>query len=241
MYRILLVDDESIILSGLQSMLKWEEHGCIVAGTARNGEQALAFIRQSRPDIVICDISMPLLSGLELLSRCAAEFPEIVFVMLTNYEDFGMARESLRNRAVDYLLKIDLDEDKLARSVDQAVKECAKRRKLARSAPEPFDQAVPSDVIRGHATALLTGEGESADQAIAGLEKRGAAKHCAVAELNLDPSRIPNIGTFTSGEKERLFSFHHKIVEDMAQTLFSRTGYVILHNFGGGGVFSCGI
>lgn len=96
MYRVLLADDEPIILSGLQSMIHWEEHGCTVVGSARNGEQALELIRQCSPDIVICDINMPILTGLELLSRCAKDYPALVFIMLTNYEDFGMAQPCSR-------------------------------------------------------------------------------------------------------------------------------------------------
>lgn len=223
-YRILLADDEPIILSGLQSMLRWEEYGCAVAGTARNGEQALEFIRQYRPDIVICDINMPLLTGLELLGRCAEEIPETVFVMLTNYENFDMARESMRNRAVDYLLKIDLDEQKLAQSVERAVGECEKRGRLART--EPPEGAIPADAIRRYVAELLTGEDSEA--AAAGLKTQGVADACAVAELIMDPSSIPNIATFTPEERERLFTFHHRLVEDLAQKLFHGVGHVVL-------------
>lgn len=227
MYRILLVDDEPIILSGLQSMLRWEEHDCTVAGSARNGEQALTLIRQNPPDIVICDINMPILSGLELLARCTEEFPALVFIMLTNHEDFDMARESLRCRAVDYLLKIDLDEQKLGQSVREAIRECEKRGRLARDSISAGTE-MPTDIIREHVTALLRAEGEDADQAVTRLEKRGAADRCAVAELVLDPSHIPNIAIFTAEERERLFTFHHKLLEDMAQKLFYHVGYVIV-------------
>ena len=93
-------------------MLRWERLDCSVCGTARNGRQALELVEARRPDIVICDIDMPLLTGLEVLETCAERFPEVVFVMLTNHQDFHMAQQSLRGRAVDYLLKIDLDEEK---------------------------------------------------------------------------------------------------------------------------------
>ena len=73
MYRVLLVDDEAIILSGLQSLLKWDDYHCSVVGTARNGQQGWVCIQQYHPDIVICDINLPVMSGMELLQRCAAE------------------------------------------------------------------------------------------------------------------------------------------------------------------------
>ncbi len=236
MYRILLVDDEPIILSGLQSMLRWEEYGCTVVGTARNGSQAMELIRRQTPDIVICDINMPVLTGLELLTQCSGEFPALVFIMLTNYEDFGMARESLRNRAVDYLLKIDLDDEKLAHSLQLAIQEHEKRRKLyaapASAGPEaPSDDPLPSQVR----LLLSPSSGEGAQRAAAFLAGRGMASHCAAALLVLDPARIPNIGGFSPEEKARLFQFHQQLAQDMAQKLFSGVGYLMLPPAPGGG------
>ena len=227
MYRILLADDEPIILSGLQSMLRWEDYGCTVVGGARNGEQALAQIREYAPDIVICDINMPILSGLEVLGRCAEEYPEIVFIMLTNHENFDMAREALRNQAVDYLLKIDLDEQKLARSVLLAIEVRVKRGKLAQTGVSR-EEVSPSDIIKKYVCALLGNGDEDPELAAVGLEKRGAADRALAAELVMDPSRIPNIAVFTAEERERLFTFHHKLAEDLAQKIFYNTGHVIL-------------
>lgn len=229
MYRILLVDDEPIILSGLQSMLRWEDYGCTVVGGARNGEQALAQISEYNPDIVICDINMPILSGLEVLGRCAQEFPEVVFIMLTNHEDFDMAREALRNQAVDYLLKIDLDEQKLARSVLLAIEERVKRGKLAQTGVSR-EKVSPTDMIKKYVSDLLGGGDEDEDPELAavGLEKRGAADRVLSVELVMDPSRIPNIAVFTAQERERLFTFHHKLTEDLVQKMFYNTGHVFI-------------
>lgn len=228
MYRILFADDEPIILSGLQSMLRWEQLDCTVAGTVRNGKQALDFITQNHPDIVICDIKMPLLSGLELISACADLYPEIVFIMLTNHQDFHMAQQSLRSRAVDYLLKIDLDEKKLSQSVKLAIDECEKRRKLLRvSSPAP-PEVSPDAVILRHVSVLLSGGGEeSMEQAVANLARHGADHRCAVSLLTMNPKRIPNIGAFTPEERTRLFSFHRNLVEDVAQKIFREQPYAI--------------
>jgi len=229
MYRILLADDEPIILSGLRSMLDWGKLGCTVAGTVRNGKQALEFISRQRPDIVICDIKMPLISGLELLSACADQYPEIVFIMLTNHQDFHMVQQSLRSRAADYLLKIDLDEEKLAHSMEMAIAECEKRRKLFRDFPAGSRlESVPNSAIMRHVSVLLSANGEeSARRAIAGLKRQAAADNCAAALLFMDPSRIPNIAVFTQEEKARLFNFHRNLVEDVAQKLFRDQPYVM--------------
>lgn len=69
MYQVLLVDDEPIILSGIKFLINWEMFDCNIVGTARNGQQALEAFDKLHPDIVICDISMPVLSGIEVLKK----------------------------------------------------------------------------------------------------------------------------------------------------------------------------
>ncbi len=192
MYRVLLADDEPIILSGLQSMLDWERQGCTVCGAARDGQQALELVEIRRPDIVICDITMPRLTGLELLEACAQQYPQLVFVMLTNHQDFHMAQQSLRGRAVDYLLKIDLDEEKLAHSLRLAIDECEKRRRLC--APSlPRQAGTLAEAAARHAAVLLSPEGGyGAERAIAALEGLGAAHRCAAA-IGITPNYLSSL------------------------------------------------
>ena len=228
MYRVLLADDEPIILSGLQSMLSWERLDCAVCGTARNGQQALELVESRRPDIVICDINMPLLTGLELLETCARRWPDIVFIMLTNHQDFHMAQQSLRGRAVDYLLKIELDEEKLERSMRMAIDEREKRRRLFQSAsaqPNPD----PAEAAARQAAVLLSPEGGyGAERAIAALEALGAGTGCAAVLLVMDPAAVPNISSFTGEERKRLFSFHRNLALDTAQKVFQGVGWAPL-------------
>ena len=133
MYQVLLVDDEPLILSGIKFMLDWNKNNCQIAGTARNGQQAMEKIRTLHPDIVICDIAMPGMTGTELLQLAVKEFPHVVFIMLTNHPDFQLAQHSLRYRAVDYLLKSDdLEPEALERSLAAAQAECRTRAKLNR-------------------------------------------------------------------------------------------------------------
>lgn len=238
MYRVLLADDEPIILSGLQSMLDWERLGCTVCGAARDGQQALELVEARRPDIVVCDIKMPRFTGLELLEACAQRYPELVFIMLTNHQDFHMAQQSLRNRAVDYLLKIDLDEEKLARSLRLAIDECEKRRRLC--VPSlPRQEGTLAEAAARHAAALLSPEGGyGAERAIAALEGLGAGSRCAAALLILDPSAIPGIASFTREERLRLFNFHLNLALDVAQKVFQGIGFTLVPPEPGSGTAS---
>ena len=127
-YRILIVDDEVIILSGIKHILQWEEENAEVVGTARNGEEALSLIGTLSPDIVISDLKMPTMDGLELLKRTAKEHPEIVFIILTNLEEFRLAKEAIRYNAIEYLLKTELDEDTIRSALRKAEEESDKRK-----------------------------------------------------------------------------------------------------------------
>ncbi|MDR1663926.1 MAG: response regulator [Clostridiales bacterium] len=128
MYRILLVDDEPLILAGIKTLADWRAAGCELVGSARNGEQALQMMEALRPDIVFADIHMPAMNGIELLKQAESLYPDAVFIMLTNLQEFDMVRESLRHRAADYLVKTQLDEPALLNGLEKAKAESDKRK-----------------------------------------------------------------------------------------------------------------
>ena len=110
MYKILIVDDEPLVQVGIKSMLNCQSLGLEICGVAANGEAALEIIESDSPDIVICDIKMPIMSGLELIKICCERygFRKPVFIFLTSYEEFAMAKEALTYQASDYLIKLEL-------------------------------------------------------------------------------------------------------------------------------------
>ena len=127
-YRVLIVDDEPIILSGIRHLIDWEKADAEIIGAAGNGEEAYSIIEREHPDIVITDIKMPVMDGLALAGKCSEEFPEIVFIILTSLEEFSLAKEAIGYGVSDYLLKTELDGGRLAKALEKAESESLKRR-----------------------------------------------------------------------------------------------------------------
>ena len=137
MYRLLIVDDEPLVQIGLKSMLAKELADKIeVVGTASNGQEAWDIISENPPDIVIADIRMPVMTGLELLAKSHNKYGSVpAFIMLTAYEEFEMARQAIVYDAVDYLVKIELNPKTLTGAINKAIQ----RVDEARPASAPGD------------------------------------------------------------------------------------------------------
>ncbi|MFR2486966.1 MAG: response regulator, partial [Hungatella sp.] len=112
MIKLLIVDDEPLVQIGIKSMINWEEYGIEVCGTAMNGANALDLIEEYSPEIVITDIRMPIMNGLELAKTCREKYGRIpLFIFLTSYEEFQLIKEAMTYEAVDYLIKLELSAD----------------------------------------------------------------------------------------------------------------------------------
>ena len=106
MLRVLLVDDEPFIIQGLKILIDWEQEGFEIAGTAANGREAYEFLQKEKVDLIIADIKMPVMTGLELQEVIRKEnLSNAYFVILSGYADFEYARRALQNECTDYLLK----------------------------------------------------------------------------------------------------------------------------------------
>ena len=222
MYQVLLVDDEPLILAGIKFMIDWQKNDCQIAGTAGNGQQALEALRTLQPDIVICDIAMPVLSGIELLQRAAEETPETVFIMLTNHQDFQLARNSLRYRSVDYLLKSDLDEATLEASLARAKAERDSRRRLAQaSAVENYLESNRQSLLENaFLSVILTPPGASCASAAEVLQGNGVLNGYAAAYIPIRFDGIAGYAGFADNERARLFNWQRELCEKLAGNLF---------------------
>lgn len=103
--KILLVDDEPKVLRGLRTIIDRAGENWEVIGESRNGAEALDSISANCPDVVITDIKMPCMDGLELVERVRERLPELKFIILSGYPDFKYAQKAIRLETVDYILK----------------------------------------------------------------------------------------------------------------------------------------
>ncbi len=106
--KVLIVEDEVLVREGLKSVIGWDKLGMEVVGDAANGRQALEIYERERPDIVLTDIRMPVMDGLELIARIREEDKKTGIVILTCYEEFGYLQEALRMGVSDYILKLKM-------------------------------------------------------------------------------------------------------------------------------------
>ena len=135
MLRILLVDDEPLVLIGLQGMLEWEKLGYTICGTARNGKLALELIEREKPDIVIADVKMPVMDGLTLARTCRERGALPAFIMLTSFEEFDYIKQAMGAGVVDYLVKLDLTPENLQTALGRAAERVKKERALLGELP----------------------------------------------------------------------------------------------------------
>lgn len=113
MKKVLLVDDDTIVRITLRSMLDWNHYGYEIVMDANNGEQAFHWLQEHSADLLITDMKMPVMDGLELMQRLHDEHQLPVTVVLSSYDDFQMVREAFRLGAFDYLLKSDIKKENL--------------------------------------------------------------------------------------------------------------------------------
>ena len=123
--KVFLVDDEVVVREGIRESFPWEETPYTLVGEAPDGEMAIPMIRDTNPDIVITDIRMPFMDGLELCRILRSQMPWIGIIVLSGYDEFEYARQCIRLGVREYLLKpinaTDLREvlDKVSRQLEE--------------------------------------------------------------------------------------------------------------------------
>ena len=105
MYRVLLIDDERMIVEGLRRVVRWADYNCQVVGTACDAEEGTRLIRELHPHILFTDIRMPGRDGLSMVAALRSEYPDMQVAILTRYRDFAYAQEAIRLGVARFLLK----------------------------------------------------------------------------------------------------------------------------------------
>lgn len=118
MYKIFLVDDEVVVRHGIRDCINWEQTDFVFSGEAPDGEFALPLILEIKPDILITDIKMPFMDGLELSQIIRKNMPWVKIIILSGHDEFGFAREAMRIGVTEYLLK-PVTADDLLKSLEK--------------------------------------------------------------------------------------------------------------------------
>jgi two-component system response regulator YesN len=108
MKRILIVDDEYLVRLGLKTIIDWAEHGYVIAGEAANGREALELFDRTGADVILTDIKMPVMDGLELTRAIKEKNKKVKIIILSHYDEFSYAQEAISLGAFRYILKSEL-------------------------------------------------------------------------------------------------------------------------------------
>lgn len=131
MRKVMAADDEGYVRDALRQLVPWETLGCELCQVVSNGQELIDEMEQAHPDIIITDIRMPQVDGLEVCKYVYDHCPESQVIILSAYSDFTYARTALRYGACEYVLKIEMI-DELPKAIEKAVKELDKQSREVR-------------------------------------------------------------------------------------------------------------
>lgn len=117
MLNVVIVDDEPLVRITMKSVVPWEKLGMHVRGEAENGKQCLTLLENNNIDIIVTDIKMPVIDGIELIKVAKEKYPYISIIVLSAYEEFGLVKKALINGAEDYILKSEINEESIANTL----------------------------------------------------------------------------------------------------------------------------
>ena len=120
MIKVLIIDDDSVARTNIKTLIDWEKNGYEICGEAVNGIEAILLIKKVEPEIVITDMSMPVMDGIALIEYLEQNYPQIKTIALSGYEDFDYVRKSMKKGALDYLLKHSINAEVLLEVLNTA-------------------------------------------------------------------------------------------------------------------------
>ncbi|ASS70235.1 response regulator transcription factor [Bacillus atrophaeus] len=158
MYKVLLADDERIILDGIAGIIEWDSIGTSLIGKAQNGLDAYEFIMRYKPDIVISDIKMPGMNGLELIEKVSSECPSVQFILLSGFGEFEYAKQAMKYGVKHYLVK-PCNEQQIISSLKEIIAEFKQKERREKAAECLKDELehIRSYAANQYLEGLLTG------------------------------------------------------------------------------------
>lgn len=126
MIRVVIVDDQELALQGLCELISWEDAGFVISGRFTSAREALGFIQANRPDVVMTDIRMPGMSGIELINALTVTGQRPEFVLISSYRDFDAAKEAIRLGVSRYIVK-PFERDEVLATLSDLRKRCLDR------------------------------------------------------------------------------------------------------------------
>ncbi|KYH33985.1 putative response regulatory protein [Clostridium tepidiprofundi DSM 19306] len=144
MLKVMVVDDEYLDREGMKKTIDWASLGCVFSGEAKDGYEGIELAKIIKPNIVITDISMPRINGLEMANKIKEFLPECKFIIITGYDDFEYAKAAVKINAIDFILK-PVDENELIdsiKNISYQFERNIKRKHIAR-------EKILLDIMRG--------------------------------------------------------------------------------------------
>jgi two-component system response regulator YesN len=221
MYKVLLVDDEVLILSGIKYLIDWKAIDCKLIDTANNGQQALELIEKFHPDIIISDINMPIINGLELLKKCNKQYPSATFIMLTCLEEFSLIKEAIKYNIIEYLLKSELNEKILTASIESAKIECNIRKSYITLDIEEFDNKEKDIKLINNILTRLNLPQPIDKKQLEYLCSKDMLSNYFLLQINLEYFFFNENGDFAKEDFDRIYEYQGELNLRLAKNYFT--------------------
>ena len=185
MYKVLLVDDEMLVKLGIRSILDWSDEGFEIAGEASGGKEGVQMALALQPDLIISDIAMPEMDGIEMLEEIKTNGLDPVFVALSSYDQFELVKRAMKAGARDYLLKLKINADSLHELL-QGIREDLDRKNLQnRLSAGAVSAQEEEELGRLYYYNLMLGEDIAQMPSSYWFHTAGAARVCYIATDSL--------------------------------------------------------
>lgn len=159
MYSVIIVEDDAIVRTYLSGLLEWESHGMKVVGQFTNGREAKQFIEEQNVDIVITDVSMPVMNGIELIKYIKNTEKIIKIIVLSCHSDYDFIREALKCGVSDYILKQYLTKENLLELLEKLIGELEINKDSVICEKEA-NQAIKSNLLKNIFNGIVRDEGD---------------------------------------------------------------------------------